>query len=314
MNCSCSSSRRRIMTGEMSWYWMSFVSICGWLMKLFGFKPARSPFENETHDFDRKMMVQNVWSPQGFRFVDALQKSRKSHLYHCVDIILWHVLESRSSAPGPGLTIDAHNARPRAAQKPLKNYRENPLEMSPNHLSSPKLAPYDLVLFARVTNPLEGSEFPFEEIPRPLFLPYHRIWQAALWLRFLRIASHGWNRFAWIKIIPIDTLYNDIFTFVLFSSQPVMLRSRETPYKIALTVPNTLPSSQTRTISMIKVEMCFEQSLKTPLLRPQRRSVAWITTYRRGTSRPFTMAVRRSKSSVQNSMEVWGTNEEENHE
>jgi hypothetical protein len=52
----------------------------------------------------------------------------------------------------------------------------------------------------------------------------------------LRAVFANWveqlNWLLWTKVITIDNLNNGIFSFVSFSSQAVMLRSRETPYRM----------------------------------------------------------------------------------
>jgi hypothetical protein len=64
----------------------------------------------------------------------------------------------------------------------------------------------------------------------PQFNEYCRIWQATHSGRFSPNELNGWIGLPWTKVITIDSLNNGRFSFASFSSQPVMLMGRETPY------------------------------------------------------------------------------------
>jgi hypothetical protein len=74
---------------------------------------------------DHKMMVTIVWNPQCFNLVDALPKGQKFNANYYIDRILQPLLESRSTVHGPGLIINADNARSQMAQKTIQFCREN---------------------------------------------------------------------------------------------------------------------------------------------------------------------------------------------
>jgi hypothetical protein len=111
-----------------------------------------------------KMIVTIVWNPHGFHLIDALPKDQTFNATHYVNMILQSLLDGRSSEPGAGLMIHADNARPHTARKTLKCFRENHMGIAPQPLYLPNLAPSDSFLFGHVERPLEGAEFPSEEV------------------------------------------------------------------------------------------------------------------------------------------------------